>query len=92
MTQHFCLSLLNPPFIGLSFKNGLSFDRYETGSGNLVKVLTLLEACLDLISGSSLHMKIQMMGRKKSGVQIPAPEGQNFCPFFLFILKFFTQN
>ena len=29
-----------------------------------VKVLFLLEACFDLISGSSLHMKIQIMGGK----------------------------
>ena len=28
------------------------------------KVLSLLEACFDLISGSSLHMKIQIMGGK----------------------------
>ena len=26
MTQHFCLRLLNPRFIGLSFKNRLSLD------------------------------------------------------------------
>ena len=31
MTQHFCLRLLNPRFIGLSLKNRLSFDRFETG-------------------------------------------------------------
>ena len=31
---------------------------------NCVKVLSLLEACFDLISGSSLHMKIQIMGGK----------------------------
>ena len=30
----------------------------------LVKVLSFLEACFDLISSSSLSMKIQMMGRK----------------------------
>ena len=29
-----------------------------------IKVLSLLEACFDLISGSSLHMKIQIMGGK----------------------------
>jgi hypothetical protein len=47
----------------------------------LIKVLSLLEACFDLILGSSLSMKIQIMGGKitenLSGVQIPAPEGQN---------------
>ena len=53
------------------------------------KVLSLLEACFDLISGSSLSMKIQIIGGKnywKSGVQIPVPEGQNF--FFLFSFHF----
>jgi hypothetical protein len=30
----------------------------------IVKVLYFLEACFDLISGSSLHMKIQIMGGK----------------------------
>ena len=48
------------------------------------KVLSLLEACFDLISGSSLHMKIQMMGGKITEnleIQIPAPEG--FIPFSL---------
>ena len=29
-----------------------------------IKVLSLLEACFDLISGSSLHMEIQIMGGK----------------------------
>ena len=91
MTQHFCLSLLNPPFIGLSFKNGLSFDRYETGSGNLVKVLTLLEACLDLISGSSLHMKIQIMGGKITenlGFKSPLRNVKTF--FFIFKPQIFS--
>ena len=31
---------------------------------HFLKVLSLLEACLNLISGSSLHMKIQIMGGK----------------------------
>ena len=30
----------------------------------IAKVPSLLEACFDLISGSSLHMKIQIMGGK----------------------------
>ena len=38
---------------------------------DLSKVLSLLEACFDLISGSSLSIKIQIMDGK-SGVQIPA--------------------
>ena len=29
---------------------------------------------------------------QKSGVQIPAPEGQKILFFFLFIFKFFTQK
>ena len=31
---------------------------------NVSKVLSLLEACFDLISGSKLHMKIQIMDGK----------------------------
>ena len=37
----------------------ISLRQWRTG-----KVLSLLEACFDLISGSSLHMKIQIMGGK----------------------------
>ena len=59
------------------------------------KVLSLLEACFDLISSPSLSMKIQIMGRKitKNWVQISTPEGQTFFySFFLSIFKLFTQN
>ena len=48
------------------------------------KVLSLLEACFDLILGSSLHMKIQIMGGKitenpaGSRGQIPPLEGPIF--------------
>ena len=30
----------------------------------VTKVLSLLEACFDLVSGSSFHIKIQIMGMK----------------------------
>jgi hypothetical protein len=39
----------------------LFFAEHRTFS---FKVLSLLEACFDLILGSSLHMKIQIMGGK----------------------------
>ena len=50
---------------------------------NGTKVLSLLEACLDLISSPFPSMKIQIMDGKrenywKSGVWIPAPVGQIF--------------
>ena len=50
------------------------------------KVLSLLEACFDLILGSLLHMKIQIMGGKimKPGVQIPALEDQKNVTAFFF--------
>ena len=54
-------------------------------SKTLAKVLSLLEACFYLISGSSISMKIQIMGEKiteNSKVQISALEGQSFCSFF----------
>ena len=54
--------------------------------------LSLLEACFDLISGSSLHMKIQTMGVKITenlGFK-PAPEGQHF--FVLFSFHFLTLH
>jgi hypothetical protein len=49
------------------------------------KVLSLLEACFDLISGSSLHMKIQIMGGKITenlGFKSPLWKANLFCPFF----------
>ena len=46
----------------------------------ICKVLSLLEACFDLISGSWIDMKIQIMGGK---IQIPTPDGQkSFLSFF----------
>ena len=59
------------------------------------KVLSLLEACFDLISGSSLSMKIQIMGGKITenlGFKSPLQKVKTFLFFFLFIFKFFTQN
>ena len=59
----------------------------------ICKVLSLLEACFDLISGSSLSIKIQIMGGK-----IIENGGSNLCSrrsfflFFLSIFKFFTQK
>ena len=59
------------------------------------KVLSLLEACFDLISGSSFSMKIQIMGGKITenlGFKSPLRKVKNFLFFFLFIFKFFTQK
>ena len=59
------------------------------------KVLSLLEACFDLISGSSLSMKIQIMGGKITenlGFKSPLWKVKKFLFFFLFIFKFFTQK
>jgi hypothetical protein len=55
------------------------------------KVLSLLEACFDLISGSSLHMKIQIMGGKITenlGFKSPLRKVKKILSFFLFIFKF----
>ena len=52
-----------------------------------VKVLSLLEGCLDLISSPSPSVKIQIKGGKivqKSGFQSPAPGGQIFLLPYLF--------
>ena len=60
-----------------------------------IKVVSLLEASFDLISGSSLSMKIQIMGGKITenlGFKSPLWKVKNFCSFFLFIFKFFPQN
>ena len=61
----------------------------------IVKVLSLLEACFDLISGSSLHMKIQIMGGKITenlGFKSPLRKVKIFLSFFLFIFKFSIKN
>ena len=50
-----------------------------------VKVLSLFEACFDLISGSSLCMKIQIMGGKITvnlGFKSPLQKVKKFCSFF----------
>ena len=53
------------------------------------KVLSLLEACFDLISSPSLSMKIQIMGGKiieNLEFKSPHPEGHNFFVLFFQIL------
>ena len=52
------------------------------------KVLSFSEACFDLISSSSLYLKIQIMGRK---ITENPPQKVNIFSF-LFILKFLTRN
>ena len=49
------------------------------------KVLSFLEACFDLISSSSLSMKIQIMGGKMTenpGFKSPLRKVKFFCSFF----------
>ena len=60
-----------------------------------LKVLSLLEACFDLISGSSLDMKIQIMGEKISenlGFKFQLRKVKYFLSFFLFIFKFSIKS
>ena len=55
---------------------------------NTVKVEKILEGCLDLIPSPLPSMKIQIMKIRKSGIRIPAPEGQKyFLPFFFSFLN-----
>ena len=52
------------------------------------KVLFHLEACFDLISRSSLHMKIQIMGRKideNLGFKLPLRKVNFFTQFSLWL-------
>ena len=52
-----------------------------------IKVLSLLEASFDLISGSSVHMKIQISGGKITenlGFKSPLRKVNLFCNFFSF--------
>ena len=59
------------------------------------KVLSPLEASSDLILGSSLSMKIQIMGDKITenlGFKSPLRNVNFFLFLFLFIFKFFTQK
>ena len=71
-------------------------EKYEAQLKHVVcKVLSLLEACFDLISGSSLSMKIQIMGGKITenlGFKSPLRKVKKNLFFFLFIFKFFTHN
>ena len=60
---------------------------FEIAFSFVTKVLSLLEACFDLISGSSLHMKIQIMGGKITenlGFKSPLRKVKNFLVFFSF--------
>ena len=60
-----------------------------------IKVLSLLEACLDLILSPLLSMKIQIVGGKITenlGFKSPLQKVKMFLFFFLFIFKFFTQK
>ena len=59
------------------------------------KSLSLLQAFFDLISVSSLSMKIQIMGRKITenlGFKSLLRKVKTYLYFFLFIFKFFTQK
>ena len=65
MTYHFIFWCYKPAKYGLICVVKMS----ENGWRHLAhkwsfKALSLLEACFDLISGSSLHMKIQIMSEK----------------------------
>jgi hypothetical protein len=54
------------------------------------KVIFLLEACFDLISGSSLSMKIQIIGGKLLKIWCSNPRSgrsKNFCSFFFSFLN-----
>ena len=59
------------------------------------KVLSLLEACFDLISPPSPSMKIQIMGGKMTenlGFHSPLRKVKIFFVLFLFIFKFSIKN
>ena len=67
----------------LSHDNSVKFSLWPAKMVE-IKVLSLLEGCLDLIPSPSLSVKIQIVCgnyTQKSGIQIPAPEGQVFFPF-----------
>ena len=58
---------------------------FEIAFSFVTKVLSLLEACFDLISGSSLSMKIQIMGEKLLKILGSNPRSgrsKKFCSFF----------
>ena len=61
----------------------------------LHKVLSLLEACFGLISGSSLHIKIQIMGgiiTENLRFKSPLRMVNIFCSFLFFLFKFSIRN
>ena len=57
---------------------GNLLKRIDNFSGAAFKVLFLLEACFYLISGSSLSMKIQIMGGKITENLVFKSEGETF--------------
>ena len=60
-----------------------------------LKVLSILEACFDLISSHSPSMKIQIMGGKITenlGFQSPLQKVKKNFVLFLFIFKFSIKN
>ena len=62
---------------------------------HIFKVLSLLEAYIDLILDSSLHMKIQIMGGKITEnlrFKSPLRKVKIGLSFFLFIFKFSIKN
>ena len=79
----------------VEFVNNQFFCFFPLSLWKFIKVLSLLEACFDLISPSSLSMKIQIIGGKITenlGFKSPLRKVKFFCPFFLFILKFSIKN
>ena len=78
-------------FVMTSFSNNeLIRSNYES-TEPVFKVLSLLEACFDLISSPSPTMKIQIMGGKiieNLGFESPLWKVKNFFVLFLFIFKF----
>ena len=59
------------------------------------KVLFHLEACFDLISRSSLHMKIQIMGRKINenlGFKLPLRKVNFFYTIFTLAAAYVTDQ
>ena len=68
----------------IKFSETRPFLQHGSDTG---KVLSFLEACFDLISSSSLSMKIQILGGKiteNQGFKSPPPEGQKKIILFSF--------
>ena len=81
--------------LGAIFKQDVSTlcPREVVFNDSTVKVLTLLEACFDLILDSLLSMKIQIMGGKITenlGFKSPLRKVKKILFFFLFLFKIFT--